>query len=149
MNTAPGTPDCIVQKMHSSSWHLIYIKEQTEGCLGNPGELTEPCWWRHWRWKWCVVFGPICSPQKFIGRIGRIGYVLMIHMHCKIAIWRMHYTQLESVKQCYLYADWWERVGCNVMYWPWHGCPRRISQKWDNKGKARQVYLYSTFHTHW
>ncbi len=59
----------------------------------------------------------------------------------KIAIWRMHYTQLESVKQCYLYADWWERVGCNVMYWPWHGCPRRISQKWDNKVYCILVYI--------
>ncbi len=112
---------------------LTYLFEGVRAS-GNPGELTEPRWWRNWRWKWRVVFGRICSPQKFMARIG-VSYAR------KIAIWRMHYTQLKSVKPCYLYADWWERVGCNVMYWPWHGCPRRISQKWDNKVYSILFYI--------
>lgn len=60
-----------------------------------------------------MVFVHICSPQTLLGRTG----VSSVH---KIGLWCMHYMQVESVKSCYLYADWRDWVRDPNLSGLWH-----------------------------
>lgn len=99
-------------KIHISRWNVIKTHLNSEAilkyCIGMSDIAGSS--------RWCIVFGCISSSQKLIKRI----CVLPAH---KIGLRWMHCTQFESVKLCYLFANWRDQIGMTVTKFVCDGQP--------------------------